>query len=78
VLASIDGKGLKRAMNREDLADFLVDEIAGSEWDGQSVILGYCGNGSRSLANVDNDIAPFQGKDLVVIRTPRAMPWADM
>jgi hypothetical protein len=24
------------------------------------------------------DVAPFQGKDLVVIRTPRAVPWAGM
>jgi uncharacterized protein YbjT (DUF2867 family) len=41
VRSSVDGKGLRPAMNREDLADFMVEQIAGSEWDGQSVIVGY-------------------------------------
>jgi uncharacterized protein YbjT (DUF2867 family) len=39
--ASVDGKGVKPAMHREDLAEFMVDQIASSEWDRQSVIVGY-------------------------------------
>jgi hypothetical protein len=41
VRASIDGKGLIPAMNREDLAEFMVEQIVGSEWDCQSVVVGY-------------------------------------
>jgi hypothetical protein len=39
--ASVDGMGLKAAMNREDLAEFMVEQIASSEWSGQSVVVGY-------------------------------------
>jgi hypothetical protein len=39
--ASIDGKGLKPATNREDLAECMVEQIAGSESDRQSVVFGY-------------------------------------
>ena len=39
--ASVDGKGLKPAMNREDLAEFMVDQLVSSAWDRQSVVVGY-------------------------------------
>ena len=39
--ASVDGKGLKPATNREDLAEFMVDQLVSSAWDRQSVVVGY-------------------------------------
>jgi uncharacterized protein YbjT (DUF2867 family) len=41
VRASVDGRGLRQMMNREDLAEFMVEQAAHSAWDGQSVIIGY-------------------------------------
>jgi hypothetical protein len=41
VRASADGKGLKPAMSGEDLAEFMVDQIASAAWARQSVVVGY-------------------------------------
>lgn len=41
VKASIDGRGLKPRMTREDLAAFMVDQLESEEWLGKSVVVGY-------------------------------------
>ena len=41
VRASLDGRGLKPTMSREDLAAFMVDQLEGDQWLGKSVIVGY-------------------------------------
>ena len=39
--ASLDGRGLRPSMTREDLAAFMVDQLESDQWLRQSVIVGY-------------------------------------
>ncbi len=41
VRASLDGRGLRPQMTREDLAAFMVDQLGSDEWLGRSVVVGY-------------------------------------
>jgi uncharacterized protein YbjT (DUF2867 family) len=41
VLASLDGRGLRPRMTREDLAEFMVDQLESDQWLGKSVVVGY-------------------------------------
>ncbi len=41
VRASLDGRGLKPRMTREDLAAFMVDPLESDQWLGRSVVIGY-------------------------------------
>jgi uncharacterized protein YbjT (DUF2867 family) len=41
VRASLDGRGLRPSMTREDLAAFMVDQLDSDQWLRQSVIVGY-------------------------------------
>lgn len=41
VRASVDGGGLKRAITREDLATFMIDQLTDSSWVRKSVYVGY-------------------------------------
>ena len=41
VRASLDGKGFKQIMHREDLAAFMVEQLTSQEWVRKSVVVGY-------------------------------------
>jgi putative NADH-flavin reductase len=41
VRASIDGKGLQQVMHREDLADFMIEQLTTNEWLRKCVAIGY-------------------------------------
>jgi putative NADH-flavin reductase len=41
VRASIDGAGLEQVMHREDLADFMVEQLATDQWVRKCVAIGY-------------------------------------
>ena len=41
VKASVDGRGLKQVMYREDLATFMVKQLRDDTWLRQSVAVGY-------------------------------------
>jgi putative NADH-flavin reductase len=41
VRASIDGKGLQQIMHREDLAEFMVEQLSSAQWVRKCVVVGY-------------------------------------
>jgi uncharacterized protein YbjT (DUF2867 family) len=41
VRASLDGRGLQPRMTRDDLAEFMVDQVENDQWLGRSVVVGY-------------------------------------
>ena len=41
IKASLDGKGIKPFITREDLADFMLAQLSSAEWVRKSPIIGY-------------------------------------
>ncbi len=41
VKASLDGRGIKASLTREDLAEFMVEQLTSPTWVGKSPIVGY-------------------------------------
>jgi hypothetical protein len=41
VKAQLEGRGLRFEMTREDLADFMIGQLASSDWIRKSPLVGY-------------------------------------